>query len=108
MPRKKLEEVVDGIYLEPIPITLGDEIKIKYKGLLADNGANEIYLHAGFGENSWEKIVDIAMDKTKDGGWLTKMNIDQSTSFNFCFHDNAGHWDNNYGHNWSYQVHQGE
>ena len=108
MPRKKIEEVVDGIYIDPTPITLGEEIKIKYKGLLADSGADQIYLHAGFGENYWDRVVDLPMDKTKDGAWLTKMQIDEPNNFNFCFHDSAGNWDNNYGRNWSYQVHHGE
>jgi hypothetical protein len=105
MPRKKLEEVVDGIYLEPVPITLGDELKIKYKGTLAESPAGKIYLHAGFGEEKWEKILDVPMKKTRDGGWSVTVQVDEPSSFNFCFRDEAQNWDNNQGKNWSYQVH---
>ena len=69
MPRKKLEEMVDGIYMEPVPITLGEELKIKYKGLLAETGANKVYLHAGYGAEGWDKVMDLPMKKTRDGGW---------------------------------------
>lgn len=106
MPRKKLEEVAEGIFMDPVPITLGDEVKIKYKGLLAGE-AEKVYLHAGYGPE-WEKSIDIPMKKGRDGGWSISLNIDEPSHFNFCFRDNAQNWDNNYGHNWSYQVHTGD
>lgn len=107
MPRKKLEEVADGIFMEPIPVTLGDELKIKYKGLLANSGSTKIYLHAGYG-HAWSPELDIPMKKTKDGGWSVTVQVDEPSSFNFCFRDDAENWDNNQGRNWTYQVHQGD
>lgn len=107
MPRKKLEEVADGIFMEPVPITLGDEVKIKYKGLLAEAKAEKVFIHAGYG-SKWEKPVDLPMRKGRDGSWSVTLNIDEPSEFNFCFHDNAQNWDNNYGRNWSYQVHTGD
>lgn len=108
MPRKKIEEVVDGIYLEPVPITLGEEVKIKYKGLLADSGANKVYLHAGYGPGEWDKVIDVPMKKTRDGGWSITIQVGEPTHFNFCFRDDAQNWDNNQGKNWTYQVHTGD
>lgn len=108
MPRKKIEETVDGIYLEPVPITLGEEVKIKYKGLLVNAGAGKVYLHAGYGSGEWEKVMELPMKKTKDGGWSITLQVEEPSSFNFCFRDDAQNWDNNQGRNWSYQVHQGE
>ncbi|HOJ78085.1 MAG TPA: carbohydrate-binding protein [Bacillota bacterium] len=109
MPRKKMEEVVNGVFLDPVPITLGDEVKIKYKGLLADAGANKIYLHAGFGHSGkWDKVLELPMKKTKDGGWSVKIQMTEPSSFNFCFRDDAQNWDNNNGNNWSFQIHEGD
>jgi hypothetical protein len=108
MARKKLEEVVDGIYLEPVPITLGEEVKIKYKGLLVNSGAGKIYLHAGYGPEQWDNVIDLPMKKTRDGGWSVSLQVDEPSSFNFCFRDEAQNWDNNNGQNWTYQVHMGE
>jgi len=107
MPSKKLVEMVDGIYLEPVPITLGEEVKIKYKGLLAESGASKVFLHAGYGSREWQKIVDLPMKKTRDGGWSVALQVEEPSSFNFCFRDDALNWDNNQGRNWSYQVHSG-
>lgn len=107
MPRKKLEEVADGIFMEPVPITLGDEVRIKYKGLLAKAKAEKVFLHAGYGPK-WEKPVDLQMRKGRDGSWSVTLNIEEPSEFNFCFHDNAQNWDNNFGRNWSYQVHTGD
>ncbi|MGE5580993.1 MAG: carbohydrate-binding protein [Bacillota bacterium] len=108
MPTRKIEEVVDGIYLEPVPITLGEEIKIKYKGLLAESGAGKVFLHAGYGFENWEKVVELPMKKTRDGGWSVKLQVEEASNFNFCFRDDAYNWDNNSGRNWSYQVHTGD
>jgi hypothetical protein len=107
MPRKKVEEVVDGVYLDPVPITFGEELKVKYKGLLADSGAGKVYFHVGYGSGSWEKVSDVPMRKTKDGGWSVTIQVEESSSLNFCFRDDAQNWDNNAGKNWSYQVHTG-
>lgn len=108
MPRKNVTEMVDGIYLEPVPITLGEELKIKYKGLLADTGASKVYLHAGYGHGTWDKVMDVPMRKTRDGGWSISVQVEEPSSFNFCFRDEAQNWDNNQGRNWSYQIHNGE
>ena len=106
--KKKATEVVDGIYLDPVPITLGEEVKIKYKGLLASSGADKVYLHAGYGNDQWDNVMDIPMRKTRDGGWSVSVQVSEPSSFNFCFRDNSQNWDNNYGRNWTYQVHTGD
>ncbi|HEX7715003.1 MAG TPA: carbohydrate-binding protein [Bacillota bacterium] len=108
MPSKKMDEVVDGIYVEPTPVTLGEEVKIKYKGLLAGSGAGKVFLHAGYGVGEWEKVMDIPMRKTRDGGWSVTVQVEEPSSFNFCFRDDAQNWDNNFGKNWVYQIHTGE
>ena len=106
--RKKPVEVVDGIKIEPVPITLGDTVKIKYTGKLTKNGAKKIYLHAGFGYGAWEKISDIPMRKDKNGNWSASVDIDDPSRFNFCFRDDENNWDNNEGRNWTFEVHNGD
>jgi hypothetical protein len=107
-PKKKVEEVVNGIYLDPVPITQGDEVKIKYKGHLAEAGADKVFLHAGYGHERWENVIDIPMKKTRDGSWSITVQVNEPSNFNFCFRDSAQNWDNNQGRNWSYQVHSGD
>lgn len=95
------------ISVEPVPITVGEQVTIRYKGFLADNQAKEIYAHVGYGPNNrWENIKDIRLQHTP-AGWEGKTNIDQTGRFNICFRDNNLRWDNNYGHNWSYEIHNG-
>ena len=107
MPKRKLEEVVDGIFMEPVPITMGEEVKLKYKGGLAKQGATNIYLRSGYGFEEWKDVQDIKMKKNRDGSWGASLVVNDSTRLNFCFHDGADRWDNNSGCNWSYEIHDG-
>jgi len=108
VPRRKMEEVVDGIYLEPVPITLGDEVKIKYYGSLSGSDEARLYLHTGFGYDNWYGIRDLPMSKTRDGGWKASLRITDNSCLNFCFHDSGMHWDNNNGRDWTYEIHEGD
>lgn len=103
---KKMEEVTDGIFMEPVPITLGEEVRLKYKGMLS-NAAGKVYLHTGYGAYEWCDVKDHPMRKTRDGGWTATVKVTGDSRFNFCFHDAAMNWDNNNGHNWSYEIHNG-
>lgn len=97
----------NGIYVGPTPITSGEDVEIKYNGLLARSGAEEVYLHAGFGINDqWDRVKDIKMRKVRDE-WQTDLKVDTSSRLNICFRDNAENWDNNNGRNWSFEVHNG-
>ncbi|NMB46359.1 MAG: carbohydrate-binding protein [Firmicutes bacterium] len=94
-----------GIDVEPTPITLGDELKIEYRGLLAASGAEAVYVHYGFGPGDWRFVQDIPMEKTPDGTWTAVVQAGEKGRFSFCFRDNANNWDNNNGKNWSYEIH---
>ena len=94
-----------GIAVEPTPITLGDELKIEYRGLLAQSGAEAVYLHYGFGPGDWRSIQEISMEKGTDGAWTAVVQAGERGRFSFCFRDNANNWDNNSGRNWSYEIH---
>ncbi len=103
-------EVDDGVYVRPTPITAGDSIVVKYSGLLAKSGAQEVHLHMGYGYGAWDRVSDIPMRETTRGSFETEVHlpIEETSRFNFCFRDNAGNWDNNSGRDWSYEIHAGE
>ncbi|HHZ19192.1 MAG TPA: carbohydrate-binding protein [Firmicutes bacterium] len=96
-------EVVEGIFMDPVPVLQGQEVKIKYKGYLTTTGAKKIFLHAGFGEGNWENVQDIPMRKLRDGGWSASL-VAEGSRLNICFKDDAENWDNNFGQNWSFAI----
>ncbi|MBC7335590.1 MAG: carbohydrate-binding protein [Clostridia bacterium] len=96
-----------GVAVDPVPLTAGEEVTVLYQGLLAEKGAEQVWLHVGYGPaDRWENVTDYAMEKT-GWGWVKKLRVEDAGRFNFCFHDNANNWDNNGGLNWSYEVHHG-
>ena len=106
----KTVNVEEGVSITPMPVTLGEPVQITYEGLLAKNGARQVYTHLGYGGNdSWSDIQDIPMSAA-DKRWYCALTPDVSstTRMNFCFHDGANHWDNNNGHNWSLAIHNGQ
>jgi hypothetical protein len=100
---------LDSVKVEPTPITTGENVTIEYDGLLKESGANEVYLHAGIGTgDEWQDVKTIKMNETPHGACKTTVRLNTTQRFNFCFKDNAEHWDNNNGQNWSYEVHNGQ
>ncbi len=98
----------NGITVSPTPITAGERVEIKYNGLLSKSGADQVYLHAGFGlNNHWENVMDIKMGKEGDN-WKTDCAVKTDKRFYFCFRDTANNWDNNQGTNWGFEVHNGD
>jgi hypothetical protein len=104
-----LQKNIDqGIHVYPSPFAAGDRIQVNYNGLLSKSGAEEVYLHAGFGlNNQWDDVYDIKMKKTEDH-WQTALDVKTNKRLYFCFHDNAENWDNNNGLNWSFEAHNGD
>ncbi|ACL70351.1 carbohydrate-binding protein [Halothermothrix orenii] len=96
-----------GIEVNPTPMTAGETVQVRYNGLLARSGAEEVYLHYGFGtDKHWDEVKDIKMSKVRDQ-FQTNIDVETDKRFIFCFRDNAGNWDNNNGRNWSFEVHNG-
>ena len=97
-----------GLVVDPVPITKDEEITILYNGLLASSGADQVYLHCGYGTSSaWNKVQDVKMDKT-ERGWVKRFSVSDPSRLNICFRDSANNWDNNNGINWSFEIHDGE
>ncbi|HEY8424559.1 MAG TPA: carbohydrate-binding protein [Limnochordales bacterium] len=104
-------EVDDGVHVKPTPITYGQQCTIWYSGLLSRHGADQVYLHYGFGPGVWKDVQDVPMRQV---GWIGGTPVWEASleakgfgTLEFCFHDSADHWDNNSGHNWVYQIHWG-
>lgn len=96
-----------GVVVDPTPITAYDEITVLYNGLLAQSGAEQVYLRVGFGDaRNWHNISDLRMSRT-GWGWVKTLEMPDASRFNFCFRDSANNWDNNNGINWSFEIHNG-
>lgn len=98
-----------GIEVTPVPMTAGEQVTIRYSGLLAQNGADKLVLHTGFGGNqAWFDVKDVSMQKVGANTWEAKLPLTSDSRLNFCFKDSAENWDNNNGKNWSYEIHNGQ
>jgi Carbohydrate binding domain (family 25). len=83
-----------------------ETFKITYNGLLARNGATEIYVRIGF-NGSWSHSRDYQMSRTGQG-FEALIELQKGTfTLNICFRDSAGNWDNNSGANYSYDFQPG-
>ena len=81
----------------------GSDVSIVYDGLLNRSGADQVYLHAGFGDPMhWKVVDDYRMQRTHEG-WKKTLNMEDS-NLTFCFRDKSGNWDNNNVYNWSYKI----
>ncbi|MEW5952782.1 MAG: carbohydrate-binding protein [Bacillota bacterium] len=75
----------------------GRDVTICYNGLLDKSGADQVFIHTGYGLN-WQNTSTVKMDRTARGWEKTfPMHTNQMA---FCFKDSAANWDNNGGHNW--------
>ena len=80
-----------------------DTLKLNYDGLLAKNGATELYTVVGYGNNlSWENTEFIPMTKTGQQNFEAEIPIRRDGSINIAFKDSADNWDNNSGLNYSF------
>ena len=108
LERMSANQIMGGVAVEPTPISGKDKVTILYNGLLADSGAQEVYLHVGYGDvQNWQNVSDFRMAYTSVG-WEKAINVTDTSRLNFCFKDSANNWDNNSGINWSFEIHNGE
>lgn len=100
MARKSYED--NGVLLSKKTLYSGDKIKVTYNGLLAQEGAQNIILHVGFGD-MWDNSSYIPMN-LEQGSFTTELDILECKSFGICFKDTADNWDNNSGENYLFSV----
>lgn len=95
-------ELVKNIFFNTDKIIQDSKIKISYVGDLFQKNANELYIHYGFGLQ-WDNVEEIKMEKT-ELGFQSEIEIPQTDTLNFCFKNEKGEWDNNFGQNFSFPV----
>ncbi|MCX7923525.1 MAG: carbohydrate-binding protein [Clostridia bacterium] len=96
------EYMSNGVSISPAVPSAGETLKVVYDGLLSKNGANDIFVHVGFG-NKWEGLNDYRMSQTSTGFEAT-VSVSNSDTLNICFKDSADNWDNNSGKNYSFDI----
>ncbi|MDA8235492.1 MAG: carbohydrate-binding protein [Clostridia bacterium] len=96
----------ERVGIQPHPPRNGELVKVTYNGLLVQSGAEQVFLHMGYG-NPWSGITDLPMQRAPEG-WQRIFPVQYGTKLNFCFKDGAGSWDNNNGQNWSVDINQHE
>ncbi len=69
--------------------------ELKYSGNLKDS--ENLYVH--FGYANWCDVSEKKLRKLKNC-YKTEITIPQDSELNFCFRDDYGNWDNNYGCNY--------
>ena len=90
------------VFFDTDNLVEGRTAKLTYKGTLAESGANEIYVHFGFGL-LWDNLQEIKLDKVND--WFeTEITLTSCEDINFCFRDENNNWDNNNTKNYSAAI----
>lgn len=95
-------ELTKNIFFNTDKLVANTTVKISYSGKLFQDGAEEVFIHYGFG-NEWNNTSTIKMEKT-ELGFQAEITLDDSDSFNFCFNDGKDSWDNNDNQNFSFAI----
>ncbi|NLD49762.1 MAG: carbohydrate-binding protein [Clostridiaceae bacterium] len=102
MARTKQLYEDSGVELSKATISAGDEVTLKYSGLLARSGADEVYAHIGYGDD-WKEKEFIPM-QNDNGIFRTTIKVSAYDSLNIAFKDSGENWDNNSYENYSFKV----
>lgn len=95
-------ELTKNIFFNTDKLVPNTTVKISYVGKLFQEDSEEVYIHYGFGL-LWENVSEVKMEKT-ELGFQAEINLENSESFNFCFRNGLGEWDNNDGENYIFPI----
>ena len=95
-------ELVKNIFFNTDKIVENSKLKISYVGTLYQNGAEEVYLHYGFGLN-WDNVSEVKMEKT-ELGFQCEIDVLESETLNLCYRNEKDEWDNNNGENYIFDI----
>ena len=99
-------ELVKNIFFNTDKLVENSKIKISYTGIFFQDDSQDVFFHYGFG-NDWDNVQDVKMTKT-DLGFQSEIDLCSSETFNFCFFNEKGEWDNNCGNNYVFQIEKSE
>lgn len=95
-------ELVKNIFFNTDKLTPNCKIKISYTGTFFQDNSKQVYIRYGFGEN-WENTVEAEMVKS-ELGFQIELELEDNTTFNFCFKNEKNEWDNNGGDNYIFTI----
>lgn len=97
-------ELTKNIFFNTDKLIENSVVKISYTGKLFQENSEEVYIHYGFG-TLWENLNDVKMNKT-ELGFQAEIELPsaESNTFNFCFHNGNGTWDNNNYADYVFQI----
>ena len=95
-------ELTKNIFFNTDKLVKDTTVKISYTGVFFQDDSESVTLHYGFGEN-WDDVNDIEMEKT-ELGFQAEIDLVGDDTFNFCFKNDLGEWDNNNGENYVFPI----
>lgn len=95
-------ELTKNIFFNTDKLLQNSKVKISYTGLFFENGSEEVYIHYGFGA-FWDNLSEVKMEKT-ELGFQAEIDLIESDTFNFCFKNENGEWDNNNYQNYVFDL----
>ena len=95
-------ELTKNIFFNTDKLVENTTVKISYVGTLFQNASEQVTIHYGFGPN-WDNVSDVTMEKT-ELGFQAEINLLEGDTFNFCFNNENGTWDNNEGQNYTFPL----
>ena len=95
-------ELMKDIFFNTDKLIENSNVKISYTGKFFQDGSEDVFIHYGFGHN-WDNINEIQMQKT-ELGFQAELQLCEGETFNFCFRNSNGEWDNNNGQNYVFQL----
>ncbi|MCI9039658.1 MAG: hypothetical protein HFJ29_07330 [Clostridia bacterium] len=95
-------ELVKNIFFNTDKLVENTKVKISYAGNLFQGKSEEVFIHYGFGLE-WNNLGEVQMEKT-ELGFQAEIELPASETFNFCFKNDKGEWDNNDGQNYIFPI----
>lgn len=95
-------ELTKNIFFNTDKLVENTSVKISYTGKLFQDNAKKVFIHYGFGLQ-WDGVNEIEMEKT-ELGFQAEIILTNAETFNFCFNDGNGNWDNNEHQNYIFSI----